>query len=136
MAFDPAAAGWKQTTPEGIEEILGPFWIKRADSGYRLGFIGDAKHRNRNGVIHGGMLMTFIDNVLGAMAWDAGGRQPCATMQLDTHFVSAAQVGEFVEASGEVVRCARSVIFMRGALRVGDRDVVTANGIWKRLGAQ
>ena len=56
-------------------------------------------------------------------------------MQLDMQFVDAVQIGEFVEAHCKVVRRTRSLIFMDAELKVGERVVATAKGLWKTLGA-
>ena len=50
------------------------------------------------------MLVTFLDQILGATSWEAAKRDPVVTIQLNTHFVSAARAGEFMEARGEAVR--------------------------------
>nr|WP_280854852.1 PaaI family thioesterase [Pararoseomonas indoligenes] len=91
---------------------------------------------NGHGITHGGLLMTMLDNTMGLTAWNATGQKPSVTMQLNTHFVAAAHPGEFLEARGEVVRLAKSVIFLRGQLTVGDRLVAAADGIWKVLAAR
>jgi acyl-coenzyme A thioesterase PaaI-like protein len=86
-------------------------------------------------VVHGGMLMSFADDVLGMTVWEAAGRRPCTTVQLNTHFVSPARAGEFVEGRAEVLRATRTVVFVRGTLSVAGRTVVAADGVWKILGA-
>ena len=101
-----------------------------------FGLLTDARHANRRGVVHGGMLVTLMDHALGAVVWEAVGRAPIATIQLDAHFLAAVRPGEFVEARGQVVRRTRSVVFVRGALTAGGREVLAASGIWKVLGGE
>jgi acyl-coenzyme A thioesterase PaaI-like protein len=50
-------------------------------------------------------------------------------------FVGAVKPGEFLECDAEVVRITRSLVFIRGIVRVGDRQVLAADGVWKILGA-
>jgi uncharacterized protein (TIGR00369 family) len=132
--FDPASAGWKAMRPEGYPALIGPFWYKREEGGFRYGFPAEARHLNLGGVVHGGMLMSFADDVLGMTVWEAAGRKPCTTVQLSTQFISPARAGEFVEGRAEVLRSTRSVVFVRGLVTVGDRTVIHADGIWKILG--
>ncbi|CAA9213625.1 MAG: hypothetical protein AVDCRST_MAG27-15 [uncultured Craurococcus sp.] len=132
--FDPASAGWKAMRPEGYPALIGPFWYKREEGGFRYGFPAEARHLNLGGVVHGGMLMSFADDVLGMTVWEAAGRKPCTTVQLSTQFISPARAGEFVEGRAEVLRSTRSVVFVRGLVMVGDRTVIHADGIWKILG--
>lgn len=139
-AFDPRAAGWKPLPAEGYPALVGPFWGRRepgeaARRAWRYGFIAEPRHTNLGGVVHGGMLMSFADDVLGITVWEAAGRRPCTTVQLNTQFVSPARIGEFVEGRAEVLRATRTVVFVRGTLQVGDRTVAAADGVWKILGA-
>jgi uncharacterized protein (TIGR00369 family) len=134
--FDPAAAGWKQMRPDGYPALIGPFWYKReAEGGFRYGFTAEPRHLNLGGVVHGGMLMSFADDVLGMTVWQAAGQKPCTTVQLSTQFIAPMKLGEFVEGRAEVMRTTRSVVFVRGLVMVGDRTIVHADGIWKILGA-
>ena len=132
--FDPAANGWETYAAEGFVSLVGPFWMKKDGDGYRYGFIAEAKHHNRRGVVQGGMIMTFADRSMGMTAWYANDKKPQATVHLDVHFVDAVQIGEFVEAHCRVVRRTRSLVFMAADLVVGPRVVATANGVWKTLG--
>jgi acyl-coenzyme A thioesterase PaaI-like protein len=67
--------------------------------------------------------------------WESAGRKPCTTVQLNTHFIAPARIGDFVESRAEVMRATRTVVFVRGMLVVGDRTIVSADGVWKILGA-
>lgn len=134
MTPDPAAAGWKPMRSGGFSELVGPILARREGEHWAYAFQSGPSHENRQGAVHGGMLMFFADHAIGAIAWEASGRRRCVTMQLDTHFVSAAVPGDFIECRGEAVRTARSVIFMRGELTVGERVVLSATGIWKVVG--
>jgi uncharacterized protein (TIGR00369 family) len=95
--------------------------------------MADARHVNDRGVVHGGMLMTFADQAFGELVLDWVERRLCATIQLNTHFIAAVQVGDLVEARGEIVRGTSSLVFIRGFLMVGDRTVAAIDGIWKVL---
>ena len=134
--FDPARAGWTPRDDEpGLMSLVGPLWERREGEHATLAFLAEAKHLNRRGVVHGGMLLAFADQALGVAAWEVNGGAPQATIQLDTHFIAPVQVGEFVEARCHVVRRTRSLLFMAGTCVVGSRVVATAHGVWKVLGA-
>ena len=66
-------------------------------------------------------------------ARQATGGKRHATIELNTQFIGAVRLGQFVEAHAEVVRATRSVVFMEVKMFVGGRIVVSANGIWKIL---
>lgn len=133
---DPLAAGWRPIPGmDGYPALIGPFLARREGETWGYGFLAEPRHLNKGGVVHGGMLMSFADDVLGMTAWEAVGRQPCTTVQLNTQFVAPARTGELVEGRAEVLRRTRTLLFMRGTLAVGDRTVVHADGVWKILGA-
>ena len=124
--FDPAAAGWEPYQDEGFIGLIGPFWVRPWGDSFRYAFVAEPKHHNRRGVVQGGMLMTFADRSMGMTCWYANGRVPQATVQLDM---------QFVEAHCKVVKRTTSLIFMDAELKVGERVVATAKGLWKTLGA-
>jgi uncharacterized protein (TIGR00369 family) len=132
---DPAAAGWERVTGSGFPEAIGAFWVRRDTPDRRpvYGVLTDARHNNGRGVVHGGILASIMDHALGKVVRAAVTPLRCATIQLDLHYLAPANPGEFVEAHGEVVRKTRSVVFVRGHLRSGGREVLSANGIWKVL---
>jgi acyl-coenzyme A thioesterase PaaI-like protein len=132
--FDPAAQGWEPyRDDDGFIGLVGPFWIRPDGDGFALGFLAEPRHRNRGGVVQGGMLMTLADRAIGLNARHVNGHQWSATVQFDSHFVDAARIGDFVEAQCRVVRRTKALIFMQATLLVGSRTVATVNGIWKVL---
>lgn len=135
-SFDPAGAGWEILPDRGFIDLVGPLWIREQSGGRSYGFLAEPKHVNRIGVVQGGMLMTFADRAMGLSAWEAMAQRPCVTVQFDAQFVTSARIGEFVEAQCEVVRRARTLVFMRGTLLADSRVVATASGVWKLLGGR
>ncbi|MET0314069.1 MAG: PaaI family thioesterase [Hansschlegelia sp.] len=125
---------WERFDDAGFIDLVGPLRQRRDVSGVRaFGFVATEKHANLIGLVHGGMLMTLADRALGVGAWDSAKGKPCVTIQFDMQFVSAAKMGEFVEIQPEVLRVSSSLVFMRGDVKVGERIVATANGVWKML---
>ncbi len=126
-------AGWVVRPTKAFGTHVGPFY-KPADGDDTLcGFLADERHGNKRGVVHGGMLATAFDVALGNASWEAAGQKPCATVQLNVHFVGALQLGEFAQMQAEVVRATRSLVFLRGVMTVDGRVIATADGVWKIL---
>lgn len=131
---DLQSAGWTTREFEGFTGQLGTLWMRSTGPERVVGFFVDARHTNNHlGTCHGGAIMTFADVALGFGVAGALGHVNCATAQLQTYFVSAARVGEFVTCSPEVVRRTAQMVFIRGLVCVGDRTVASADGIWKVL---
>ncbi|HEX6958573.1 MAG TPA: PaaI family thioesterase [Ferrovibrio sp.] len=136
MTFDPVSAGWKQRHGQGpFTQLVGPVWAKREAEGSAYGFLAEERHTNSRGVVHGGMLMTFVDHGLGWIVWDLVEHRACATVSLNTQFVAAVKPGDWVELRGRLVRQTRSLIFIQATVTVAERTVLVADGIWKILGA-
>lgn len=135
-SYDPAADGWKQRSGQGPFTLeVGPIWVRReADNASAYGLLAEERHTNSRGVVHGGMLMTFADHTLGWMVWDLVERKGCATVSLNNQFVAAVKPGDFVIMRGRLVRQTRSLIFIQGTAAVGEKIVLTSEGIWKVLG--
>ena len=131
--FDPAAHGWEIVNNTPFGDLVGPIWKHETPERLRWGFVVEAKHLNRSGNLHGGMLMTFADQSMAMTARQATGVKRHATIELNTQFIGGVQLGQFVEAHAEVVRATRSVVFMEVKMFVDGRIVVSANGIWKIL---
>jgi uncharacterized protein (TIGR00369 family) len=133
MPFDPAAAGWEARRRNDFPDFNGPIWEKLENGARIFGFLADARHANDRGVVHGGMLMTFADHSLGELMLDAVERKLCATIQLNTHFLRAAQIGDFVECRGTITRQTGRMVFMHGYLSVNGANVAAVDGIWTIL---
>lgn len=125
------AAGWRQIAADGFIELIGPFWTKENGKELLMGFIATEKHKNRSGVVQGGMLATLADRAMGMACRSSNNGKSQATIQLDVHYLDAAQIGEFVEARCRVVRRTRFVIFAEAEISSAERVIATAKGIWK-----
>jgi acyl-coenzyme A thioesterase PaaI-like protein len=97
------------------------------------GFITDERHSNTRGVVHGAMISPAFDLALGNASWAAAGECACATVQLNVHFVSGMNLGEFAIIRSEIIHATRSLVFARGVMRVDERTIAAADGVWKIL---
>jgi uncharacterized protein (TIGR00369 family) len=134
----------EQIVPEGFEaapadggffDQLGPYYYRREpDGSLRFGLRLDQRHMNMRGVCHGGVLVSFLDQILGKVAWDALEDRIAATVHLATDFMAPALIGDWIEGDGEVTKMTKSLLFPRGRLLKGDQLVATGTGIWKVIG--
>ena len=72
----------------GFDQARGMIYRHGTGSGPTFGFRATERHGNLNNVIHGGMLMTFADNIMGLIAEEASGRYT-ATISLNVDFVAS-----------------------------------------------
>lgn len=133
--FDPAADGWEMIEHSAFVALVGPVWRRRREGRWVYGMLTEAKHANRNGVAHGGVVTTLLDVALGRTSSEAQGDRKQATLSLDVQFLKPLRLGEFAEIEGTVVRATRSILFLRGDLHVAGDVRATAQGTWKILGS-
>lgn len=126
---------WSTLEDEGFIGLVGPLLMGPVGGGTgRFRFDAAAKHRNRNDVVHGGMLMTFADRAMGFTARQGDMSRRQATIQFDMQFIRAARIGQTVEMECRIIRETRDLVFVEGRMTAGGEVVATARGIWKITG--
>ena len=95
-------------------------------------FLALPRHANGLGLVHGGMLTSFMDGLLAAAVWRAS-RRSSVTIHLSIDFLHMARVGEWVFGESRVTRLTRDVAFVEGRAHVAQRDVVRASGVFKLM---
>jgi uncharacterized protein (TIGR00369 family) len=129
------AQGWQMEEWADYAGLVGPFWWRGEGTARTYGLLCEGKHRNERGTIHGGLIATLADHAIGLIVWDSVDRRPCATIQMNIHFIGACRVGDFIEATGDILRSGRSIIYARGLLSVAGKPVAGVDGVWKLLEA-
>lgn len=116
-----------------FNSTVGPVLWRPHGTPVRFAFAAGERHTNGRGVVHGGMLLTFADQVLGLTVQLAVGTLYVATVSLNCDLIASAVPGDLVEGEAVVTRVTKSVVFVRGTLFRGDNLLVNASGLWKRL---
>lgn len=108
----------------------GPFFHRIAGDGFEHAFYALKRHCNGMGIVHGGMLTTFLDGLLARAVVNATGAA-AVTVHLSVDFLSMARAGDWVFGDAQVTRKARELVFVEGRIRVGERDVLRGSGVFK-----
>ena len=117
--------------PSSFGQLIGPVYERPEDDGMFVRALRvEDKHTNLGGVVHGGVLMSFADVILGTVSYRHAGR-PGMSVRLVSDFVSPARVGDWLEGRGTVTKATRSIIFAQGALTVEGRTILTVSGTYK-----
>lgn len=127
------ADGWTIVETSGFLSLVGPLWQRVADGEHQYAIVAQDKHHNRRGLVQGGLLMTFADRASGMTARFVSGKPTLATVQMDTHFVDSARIGEVLMSKPRVIRTTRSLIFTTTEVTAGNRCIATASGVFKIL---
>lgn len=124
---------WHMVEDDGFIGHVGPIYDRdNADAPRSIGFRAGDHHRNLNGVVQGGMLMTLADRGMGRCARMRHGG-PVATINFSYDFLGAARIGRFVELRPRVVKETGALIFMEGELWSEGELIGRAHGLWKKL---
>jgi len=114
---------------DGFLAVAGPYFFKPGEEVTTFGLQTGPQHANPNGVLHGGVLMSFADTVMGTAVYLKRGR--CATISLNTEFTGNVEPGAWVEAEVEIAKLTGSLAFVRGTLTGDGQTILTASGVWK-----
>lgn len=125
--------GWSTWSRDRFESHNGPFWHRMGDDGrVQCAFRVEDKHLNGQDNVHGGAFMAFADYCLFALASPVLDG-PGVTVSFGCEFLDPAREGELVEGSGEIMRSAGTMIFLRGLLKSGERPLFTFSGTIRRV---
>lgn len=132
--LDGEWAGWGRYETDPFENLAGPFYSRRDETGRMVcAFRAERKHMNGGGFMHGGCMATFADYSIFMLADKELEGSGSVTASLTTEFLDSAQEGDLVECTGEVTRAGGSMVFVRGLARVGDRPILSFSAIIKKI---
>ncbi|MCW6530526.1 MULTISPECIES: PaaI family thioesterase [Sphingomonas] len=106
--------------------FLGEMIVRRDGGRARVRMTPERRHSNLANVVHGGAMLGFIDVSLFAAARSFGliTAGTAVTLDLNTHFIGGGRIGEPLEAEVELLRETGRLLFLRGVVLQGDREVV------------
>jgi acyl-coenzyme A thioesterase PaaI-like protein len=131
MEQDLKNAGWTLDPDDGFVGHVGGLLRRVVDEETQFAFVARNIHANRNGVVHGGMLMTFVDRALGQTARHSTSAVRGATISLTHQFLAPVRIGDFVEMTPQITRTTSRMVFLTGTALVSDAPVVSAQGVWR-----
>ena len=105
-------AGWVTYPDEDFEQTAGPFYFRQDARGPVAAFRVEQKHMNGAGVAHGGLLMTFADYSLFAIAHDAMDGGYGLTVAFTSEFLDGPKLGEL--SSAQTHYCVRRAVQILG----------------------
>ncbi len=123
--------GWVLDPDDGFVGHVGGLWRRATNGETQFAFIAKDFHANRNGVVHGGMTMTFVDRAMGQTARTVSGAIRGATISLTHQFLAPVRIGDLVVMTPEVTKMTSRMVFLTGTAFVGEAPVVSAQGVWR-----
>ena len=90
-------------------------------------------HLNSAGITHGGFIAAVVDAGAGTAAHRVADNKPCVTISLELKFISAIQLGQELVGTTKIQKKTKSMVFLTCELKVENKIVATASGVWKIL---
>ena len=126
-------AGWRTWPHDTFESGVGPFYYRRDDNNRVVcRFIAEPRHMNGGGFMHGGCFLTFADYSCFAISEEYT-QGPSVTVNLSGDFLSAASVGDVMEATGEVTRAGGRLIYVRGMITANGKPALSFTSVITRI---
>jgi uncharacterized protein (TIGR00369 family) len=116
----------------GYLDLIGPIYEAGEGANYRIGLRVEERHANTKGYCHGGVLSAIADVYLGRIA-ALSMTKPCKflTSHLSIDYLSAAPVGAWLEAVGQVDRIGRSLAHSSGRILADGTIAVRCAGVFQ-----
>jgi uncharacterized protein (TIGR00369 family) len=114
---DPAAPALPDLDPEGApyHALLGLTLVQWEEGLARLACTVGERHLNRSGIVHGGLILSMIDQAAGYSGlWCSvpGNVRRAVTLDLDCRFTGQVKAGQLV-AEARVAQRGRNIFFVR-----------------------
>lgn len=120
-----------------FETLIGPFHYRLDEAGLPISaMLPRPEHCNGGGFLHGGLLMSFVDFSLFAIAHHALLETHAVTLTCSTEFLAAGKSGVPLMGQGQITRETGSMIFIQGRLAQEDRPIIAFSGILKKIRAK
>jgi uncharacterized protein (TIGR00369 family) len=119
--------------PSPFVRMIGAKFEEWREGYVRMSLVVEEKHTNPNGVMHGGVLTTLMDETLGAVVASVRGMDvmraaPHATVEMNVSFLAGARPGDEIIVEGRALKVGRSVAFGEAEARRRGSDDLIAKG--------
>jgi uncharacterized protein (TIGR00369 family) len=119
----------------GFAAANGP-WFEKIEEGRLIrGFRPEPRHANTHGIVHGGMLASFLDSVMGSTVSHVLKRR-VVTVRLTIDYLMPARIGDWLQGEAEVLGHDEHVAQVRGRLYGPRHDVLAGVGSFALLSRQ
>jgi uncharacterized protein (TIGR00369 family) len=125
---DRQVVDWQRDEDETFVGAMGEVFVRRIESSIEVALQTGARHKNLSGDVHGGVIMTLLDRVMGINCRNAlAGR--AATASITVNFLYPVRTGDFLRAKCRLSKVGRSLVFAEAYAYVDDRLVATGSSV-------
>lgn len=111
---------------------LGPFYGAERDGRTILGFALETQHMNWSNIAHGGVLTSVGDVAMShQIAFSESPPLRLATISMNTDFLGAGRLGDWLEAEAKVDKITKNLAFVSGSISVAGERIMTMSGAYR-----
>jgi acyl-coenzyme A thioesterase 13 len=103
-------------SPSPVAIWLGGTTLEVSEGRYQASFVVRKEMTNPQGVIHGGIVSTILDDLMGASVYTLNRETAYTSINLNVDFLYGAYEGDVITGEGYVVRAGKNVIHLEASL--------------------
>jgi acyl-CoA thioesterase len=120
---------FEMARPNSFGDMIGATREEGGEGYARISLVLEEKHTNPNGVVHGGVLCTLMDEACGWAVMTVRGMEamieaPHVTVDMNVSFLSGARPGDRLVVEGRALRVGRTVAFAEAEVRRGEETLI------------
>lgn len=112
---------WQEKYP--IIKLLNGKVLEVEEGHLKFEFIVTKNLLNPNGILHGGIMATMLDELMGAALFTMNNENPFATINLNVDFLSAARENDVIIGIGEVIKNGKTVANTKAKLLLNEKVI-------------
>ena len=121
--------GAEEQSASPFVELIGGRLEEWREGYVRMSLDLEPHHTNPNGVMHGGVVTTLMDEALGGVIASVRGLEtmfaaPHATVEMNASFLAGARPGDRIVVEARVLRLGQRVAFGEAEARRGDGELI------------
>jgi uncharacterized protein (TIGR00369 family) len=93
----------------------------------------EPSHLNMLGIVHGGVLMSMMDNAMGLLVMLAESNERTVTANMNTHFLASAKGGTLTCSAEQIHRTGRTITLQATVLDEGGKLLAWGSGAYRML---
>ncbi|WP_169569307.1 PaaI family thioesterase [Sneathiella limimaris] len=114
-----------------------PLYSRVLEDRVQMGLMASEAHTNSRGFVHGGLLATLADNVMGLSCHVALKDQSgLVTVNLTTDFLSSGRIGQWILFDAHVAKTGKTLCFANCVITADDQIIARAQGIFSNVGSR
>ena len=112
--------------------LIGPIYYKDEDHQQVFGFMSSQKHINLGGYVHGGMLSSFADIIMGQFSNRNYGNL-MVTINMSIDFISLAKKNVWITGKSYLAKEDDNFVFLECVVEANKKTILFTTGVFKLI---